>query len=225
MAIYNPYEASSLKDAWRGLRAIDFDGRELPNAAISQDVSDVLEANTLTNRFLYFTAYRIAMSEPIPDFLKSIRFSYYLQCDWTGVTAFPDAPASAPALDYLFYYQRVDTASSLGTTGISDVPTNWRNYSGLFRINLERNELTSAQQVGIVNGIEREILAGLSEAYTSTSTTNRYIDFQNTSSGANDTLVQADLVAQGWTVVNANQMEKFISANGATARRWRVLHN
>ena len=85
---------------------------------------------------------------------------------------------------------------------------------------MERQELTSAQQVSIVQGIEREIAAGMSSAYTATATTTRFVAFNSAAAGANEALVQADLEALGWSIVNATQMDKTI--NGF---RWRVLHN
>lgn len=212
--------------AWKSMRRVEIDGRELENGAISQITSDHMEANTLTSIFLYMQTYRINMDQPIPDFIKSRRFTYFLQSDWTGATQFPEAPASAPDTDFLYYWQRVNFATSMGgATTISDVPTSWRNYTGLYRINLERNELSSDQQVGIVNGIVREIQAGLGRNYTATSTTNRIIDFDNGNSGANDVLNQADLVAQGWTITDVDELERFFPDINGVNRRWRVLHN
>ena len=211
-------------DVWGSIRDIQFDGRQLANAEIPADIGAKFQANTLANTFLYFRSYRLDISRPLHDYFLSRRFIYVLQSDWTDATQFPEAPASAPDTDLLYYYQRIDTATSLGASGIADIPTSWRNYTGLYRIVLERNELTSAQQVGIVAGIEREILAGLGGLYTSTSTTARFIDFQSNSAGANDALVQADLVALGWTVVNATQLEKFLPDANGNNRRWRVLH-
>lgn len=226
MPRYNRFKATSIHEVLPALRAIDFDGRELVDGKIPQRISDVLENNTLPNRFLYFTTYRASgADDAVPDFLKTIRFNYHLQPDWTGVTVLPDAPATgAGTVDYLYYYQRQNVASSMGTAGIIDVPTNWRNYTGAFRFFFERNELSEAQQLGILDGIEREILAGMGMSYTSTSTTARYIDFQNGSAGANAAITKAELISRGWTTVNVNQSEKFFNDINGTPRRWRVLH-
>lgn len=225
MPLFSPYKRTSLRNSWASLRAIDIDGRELENGVIPQDFADVLEENTLPTRFLYMTGYRVNIAGGIPDFLLQQRFTYYLQSDWTGATTLPDAPTNSTDVDYVYYYQRVNTASSLGATGISDVPTTWRNYSDLFRINLERNELSEAQQLGIIDGIEREILAGMGQSYTSTSTTTRLIDFANASSGANAEITKAELQARGWDDVSATESEKLFPDINGDLRRWRLQHN
>lgn len=219
-------EERALSDEfYAGIRAIDLDGRYLPTGLSAEDEA-ILENKTIDSRFLYSTTYRWPMDQGVPDILMDRRFTYHLQPIATGVTVFPDIPPGSTAIDYIYIYQRATAATSYGgATTIADVPTTWRNATGAFRVLMERMDLTSAQQTGIVQGIEREILAGMSQAYTSTSTTARYIDFQSGSTGANIALDTTALVADGWTVVNANQLEKFISAGGATARRWRVLHN
>jgi len=226
--IHNPYRDNALTDeAFSSLRRIEIDARGYPNSRINDAFVEKLKAKTADNVLLYTTTYRPKISEGMHEFLVSgTRFTYILQADWTGATAFPHAGVDSGIVDYVYYYQRISSETSLGATTISDVPTTWRNYTGAFRFVLERNELSSAQQIGIVAGIEREILAGMSSAYTSTSTTTRYVDFQQASTGPNDALVQADLVALGWTIVNAAQLEKFIvnPVNGV-AYRWRVLHN
>lgn len=210
------------------LRRIDFNGSVLPSGVIPQETSDFYEANTVNNVLYLFTGYRLFMAnDPIPDFLKSVRLQYIQQGNWTGATKFPDAPidpALASHVDYLYYYQIINSASSMGTAGINDVPTSWRRYTGVYRIFLERNELSEAQQLGILDGIDREITAGMGSAYTSGSTTARYIDFQSASSGANAPITKAELQARGWLDVNANESEKFFPDNTATLRRWRILH-
>jgi len=226
VTIYNKYRDLALDaEAWGSIRRFSIDGRRLTGSTITQEFSDALERNVDQATLLYFYTYRVSIAGGIPEFIKSFRFNYNIQPNWTGATAFPDAPASAPLVDYLYYYQRINSASSLGATGISDVPTTWRNYTGAFRFNLERNELSSAQQEGIVNGIEREILAGMSSSYLSNSQTARYIDFANNSAGANAALDQTAMVANGWSIINGSQMEKFITnPNNGTAYRWRILH-
>lgn len=175
-------------------------------------------------------AYYLDASLNVPSELwemdSAYKYLYYL--DWsnvTGTASLPDIPSTADNFSRLYINVRRTTGNSMGSAGISDVPTTWRNAKDLYRISFERQELTSAQQLGIIAGLEREILAGLCENYTSTSTTARIIDFQSASTGANDDLIQADLVALGWTVVNATTLRKDIASNGGTPRRWRVLHN
>lgn len=225
MPLFSPYKSTSLKNSWSSLRAIDIDGRELENGVIPQNFADVLQENTLTTRFLYVTGYRINIAGGIPDFLLQLRFTYYLQPDWTGATVFPDAPPNSGDVDHIYFYHRINTATSLGTTGISDIPTTWRNYTGLLRINLERNELSEAQQLGIIDGIEREISAGMGQSETSTSTTSRIIDFANTSAGANAAISKAELQARGWDDVSATESEKFFPDINGDLRRWRLQHN
>ena len=152
---------------------------------------------------------------------NNFKYLFYLDFE-TNVTTpvLPDIPVNADLFTRLNVSLRHATGNSMGSNGVDQIPLTWRNALNTYQIFFERQELSSAQQVSLVQGIEREVLAGMSSAYTSTSTTRRYIDFQQTAAGANDPLVQADLVALGWTIVNATQMEKII--NGF---RWRVLHN
>jgi len=207
-----------------GMRRIELDGREMPNGMSIADET-ILAAKTSASRFLYGQTYRWPMSQSVPEVIMNRRFVYNIQPDMTGAAALPDIPAGATAVDYIYIYQRISAANSLGGAGVIDVPITWRNATGAFRIVLERTELTSPQQVTIVQGIEREILAGLGSAYTSTSTTARFIDLASGSSGANAGLDQAALVVLGWTIINATQMFKMISSDGGTPRRWRILHN
>lgn len=212
---------------FRGIRRLELDGREMPNGMSVADEA-VLTAKTVASRFLYGQTYRWPFAQEVPEIIMNRRYIYQTQPDMTGAVALPDIPEGSNAVDYIYIYQRISAANSLGGAGVIDVPMTWRNATGAFRIVLERTELTSAQQGTIIQGIEREIIAGLGSAYTSTSTTARYIDLASGSSGANDALDAATialLVASGWVAVNATQLEKFISSDGATARRWRVIHN
>ena len=61
--------------------------------------------------------------------------------------------------------------------------------------------------------------------YASGSATTRQIDFANTGTGANEALDTTDLLAAGWTVAAAGQLEKFFPDDNGTSRRWRILHN
>ena len=204
-------------DLFNSIRRLELDGPTLGSVAPS-DVS-ILNARVLDSNMLYGWTYDWAMEKPIPDALARSRFFYNSRPDFTNATAFPDIPVGAKC-DFIYFYQRLNLSTSLGASGISDVPTTWRNATKAYRINMERTDLTSAQQVGIVQGIEREIAEGMSSEYVSTLLTTRIIDFEHASAGANQPLVQADLVAEGWAIINASQMDKTI--NGF---RWRVLHN
>ena len=228
--IYTPFKATSLNDGFmQGLQRIYLYGDEIDGGVVTQRDSDVLEANTNPARFAYFYGYRFKLTDnPLTEFLKSQRFFYAVQWDFTGATVLPDAPIDATGasnVDYVYYYIALNQATSLGSTAINDVPTTWRKYRGTFRFVFERQFMTEQQQLGIIDGLEREILAGAGEDYTSTSTTTRIIDFEHASSGANDPITKAELQARGWTDVNASQSEKFFNDINGTPRRWRVLHN
>ena len=214
-------------NTWASIRRIGFDGRELLGNEFSSTDGQVLDVNTDDARFLYLSeVYRFDMTKPIPDILANRRFTYFLQCDWTNATQLPEAPlVGAENVDYLYYYQRSTSATSLGSTTISDVPTTWRNYTGIFRIVLERNELTAAQQLGIIDGIERELLAGMGASYTSASLTSRYVDFQQTTSGPNAVLLESDLLARGWIRINDNRVYKDFPDINGVPRRWGILYN
>lgn len=205
-------------DMFTAMRRLEIDGPTLAGGVAPNDLA-VLNSKTSDATLLYSSTYDWPMENPIPDAMAKSRFFYNTRPDFTNATVFPDIPVGTNC-NFIYFYQRQNTATSLGASGISDVPTTWRNATMAYRINMERTELSGAQQVGIVQGIEREMANGMSSAYVSTSTTTRQIDFQSRSTGANDGLVQADLEALGWSIVNATQMEKLI--NGF---RWRVLHN
>ena len=217
------------ENTWSHLRQFELDARDADFTQDNMDdLGETLELYTDPLRFLWNSTYRLKIASiTLPDsYLRATRYLRLTQADFTGATALFDVPAgTGDNIDYVYIQQRISAASSMGTAGIADIPTTWRNMTGVFRFIIERQDLTEAQQLGILDGLEREILAGMSELYTSTSTTNRFIDFQSTSTGANAAITKAELQARGWTDVNVNQSEKFISSNGATARRWRVLHN
>jgi hypothetical protein len=207
------------------IRGIDINGLVLTNGVSAEDEA-VLQANTNSNIFLNARPYRFTItSNGLSDFVLSSRYIYNLQANYAGATQMPDAPANATLVDYWYDYQTHLNGDSIGDVGINDVPTTWRNMTGVFRFQFERNELTEAQQLGIIDGIEREILAGMGQSYTSTSTTARYIDFQSALSGANDDITKPELEARGWTTINASQSFKFFNDINGTARRWRVFHN
>lgn len=151
---------------------------------------------------------------------NNFKYLFYLDFENVANPVLPDIPANPDEFSRLNISIRHATGNSMGSNGVDQIPTTWRNAVSTYQVFFERQELTSAQQVSLVEGIEREVLAGMSSAYVVTSARARYIDFNQTAAGANDPLIQADLEALGWTIVNANQMEKII--NGF---RWRVLHN
>ena len=160
---------------------------------------------------------------PIGDEVwTSLKRIYFTRNDYSVAGAgLPELPAFAlPKLEWLYVYLSASTAKSMGTNDITDVPLTWRNGVNISRINMQRNQLTSAQQVKIVGEIEREILAGMSSAETSTGTLLRIIDFRSTASLPNLGLVQADLAAFGWTITSTDEMTKTI--NGFV---WTVRHN
>lgn len=226
VAAHNITKTRALSEQTLGdLRRLSVDAEGLD--AYPDDLADLIASYADPTQLLYHYTYRLKMSATaIPEnAFKAARFFYHYQPDWTGATSMFDVPIEASIVDCLYLTQRRNAASELRNSIISDVPTSWRNMTGAYRFVFERIGATAAQQLGIIAGMEREIIAGLSSAYTSTSTATRYIDFQSTSAGANDPILQTALVAAGWTIINANQVEKMISSNGATARRWRVLHN
>ena len=174
-----------------------------------------------TSALFYFDG---SLTLPAEFWMLKARFKSVFYYDVSGQDnpSLPDIPDLSlnPTPVERISFNIMSASGSFGEAGIDDIPTTWRNLTRIRLLAFERQELTSAQQVGIVQGIERELAAGMSSLYTVTTTTTRIIDFQSTSSGANGGLIQADLVALGWSIVNATQMDKTI--NGF---RWRVLHN
>ena len=169
--------------------------------------------------------YNFDASLTLPDSFWEIagNLKYLYNMDFsnvTGTASLPDIPPTTYPFTRLRLSIRESAGNSMGSAGITDVPLTWRNAADIRTIYMERQELTAAQQVSIVQGIEREILAGMSSAYTSTSATTRFIALNSAATGANEDIVQPDLEALGWSIVNATQMDKTI--NGF---RWRVLHN
>lgn len=148
------------------------------------------------------------------------RYLYFMDFSNAVDPKLPDVPVNPNPFTRLWCNLRRAAGNSMGSNGVDEIPLTWRNLVDTYDFRFERQELSSAQQVNLVEGMEREILAGLSSNYVATSTTTRIIDFQSAASQANDPIVQADLEALGWSIVNATQMEKII--NGF---RWRVLHN
>lgn len=187
-------------------------------AMIDYDAGDIV----LSQGHYYHDA---ALKLPDNFWLLPARYKYVYYYDLSNAVdkVLPDIPVGIGGSDQverLSFILRRAAGNSFGSHGVDDIPTTWRNAVDVRTILLERQELTSAQQVGIMAGVEREVLAGMSSNYTATATTTRFVDFQNTSTGANDALVQADLVALGWNIINATSMNKVIA--GFT---WRVLHN
>ncbi len=226
--IYSPHKQTSMSEETYGtIRRLSFDMRQYTNGVIPQEDVDVLEEHTTAN-FIYLYTYRAeAALNPIPDYLMSRRIQYHLQWDWTGATALPDAPVDttqAENVDNLFYYQSFSVATAMGGTTIADVPTSWRRYRGLYRIVFERNRLTEAQQLGILDGIEREIDAGLGKDYFSNNANVRQIDFQHNST-PNDPITKIELQNRGWVDVSATQSEKFFNDSNGVSRRWTIYHN
>jgi len=174
---------------------------------------------------VYYLDAALALPDSFWRTNANLRYLYFLDfANVTGVASLPDIPSTALDFTRLRLSIRRGAGNSIGAAGITDVPLTWRNATAIRTIYMERQELTSAQQVGIVQGIEREILAGMSSAYTAASTATRFIAFNSAAAGANEPLVQSDLEALGWTIVSATQMEKLIDA-GNGPFRWRVLHN
>ena len=125
----------------------------------------------------------------------------------------------------MYFNVRRTTNVSLWAYGITDFGTTLRNAKNLYIIYIQRQEMTSAQQLAMTQSIEREILAWMWEDYTSTSTSARLIWFNNNSSWFNAPLVQADFVADGWTIINWTSLEKWITnPKNWIAYRWRILH-
>ena len=174
--------------------------------------------------------YYLDLNLAIPDdfWRKNAAYYYLYYMDWsnvTGAASLPEIPANPDNFARLYFNVRRGTNNSMGSAGIDDVPTSWRNAKSVYTFYFQRQELTSAQQTGIVKGIEREILAGMSEDYTSTSTTTRIIGFNSSSSGRNAALDKTDLLADGWTVSNSTTLQKnIVNPKNGVAYRWRVLH-
>ena len=182
-----------------------------------------IAANISTNASS-FTLFQGDMSKQVPpNLLLTPASIFYTSPDFSSSDAtFPEIPAGC---DSIFIYIRIPHtvgSNSLGSAApqLTDVGTTWRNGRQFRRVILERNELTSDHQVALVQSIEREILAGMGADYTTDSDTARFIDFQSTSSGANDPLNVADMEAIGWTVDTETVMSKVIDGDN-----WRVLHN
>ena len=174
---------------------------------------------------IYYFDASLSLPDSFWEIAGNLKYLYLMDfSNVTGAASLPDIPPTAHPFTRLRLSIRESAGNSIGSAGITDVPLTWRNAVDIRTIYMERQELTSAQQVSIVQGIEREILAGMSSAYTATGTTTRFISLNSAAAGANESLVQADLEALGWSVVNATQMEKMIDAGGGPFR-WRVLHN
>lgn len=207
-----------------------YDGRYYPTTnAEFIELADHVE-NHDTSKTQTYGIYYLDMSLTIPDnfWTKDSAYIYFYYCDWsnvTGTASLPDIPVVNSDFVRVYFNVRRAAGNSIGSAGINDVPITWRNAKDWYYFNFQRQELSSAQQVGIVEGIEREILAGLSENYTSTSTTARVITFSSTSTGRNDALVQADLVALGWTIISPTILSKtIINPSNGVGYVWRVQH-
>ena len=171
-----------------------------------------------------FTLFQGDMSKPVPpNLLMTPASIFYTQCDFSSAEAtLPIIPEGCNSSIIYIRIPRTVGSNSWGALAptLDDVGESWRNGRQFRRIIFERNELTSAHQITLVQSIEREILAGMGADYTVASDTVRWVDFQSTSSGANDPLDVPAMEALGWAVDTANIMNKVIDGDN-----WRVLHN
>jgi len=171
-----------------------------------------------------FTLHQGDMSKPVPaNLLLTPTSIFYTQCDFSS----PDSalPVIPEGCDSLYIYIRIPLTTGVNSLGaaapqLNDVGTSWRNGRQFRRIIFERCDLTSQHQISLVQSIEREILGGMGADYASASGTVRWIDFQATTSGANDPLDVPAMEALGWSIDSATIMSKTI--NGDV---WRVFHN
>ena len=181
-------------------------------------------AENIPSNAASFILFQGDMSKPVPpNFLMTPTSAFFNNSDFSS----PDAalPVIPVGTDTAFFYIRIPRTAGSNSWGVSaphldDVGTTWRNGRDFRRIILERNELTSAHQIALVQSIEREILAGMGADYTVASDTVRWIDFESASSGANDPLDVAAMEAIGWSVIDARSMSKTIDGDV-----WRVFHN
>ena len=173
--------------------------------------------------------YFLDFSLTLPDSFWELDtlFVYMLSTNFSNPwSRLPDIPVTADNFQRLHFRISSVAWAWMWSNWVDQIPTTWRNAKGVFAFNFERQELSSDQQVSLIEWYEREILAGMWEDYVSTSTTDRQIDLQSTSTRRNDSLVAADLVALGWTIVNSTQLEKMlINPSNGVAYRHRIIHN
>ena len=194
----------------------DVDHRQLPND--DWDLATIEWIKNNTQNPVYSLHYYPHMASFVPEFWDvGAPYTGFFYPDMTGVTSLPEIPTGImPNIRYFYFEYSYSNGPSAGDVGISDIPTSWRQMTSFDRFYFRRNEFTQAQQEGIINGLEREINAGMGSARTGTIT----IYLNSASTGLNVALDNVSLLANGWTVPANNRLRKTIAG-----RRVDIYHN
>lgn len=175
--------------------------------------------------WIYF--YKLATWIP-PDYWRIGKgYAYLLYLDftwytWTVLNLW--IPVDCDNSTRLYLHVARTTTNNMWAQGIMSFDNTLRNLRNNYFINLERQNLSEAQQISLLESIRTEIENGMWFDYQDASTTARLIDFQSTSSHRNDLVTESALVAIGWTKLNSSQYYKYILQNWVN-KRWRVLIN